>query len=65
MKVFDLKKHKKEIINNYYSDEEIRDSLRISKRAKLNWIEEVNHFIYKARLGQWKKDEELMRKIGW
>lgn len=65
MKVSDLKKHKKEIIDNYYSDEEIRDSLKMSKKAILNWLEEVNHFIHKARPGQWKKDEEMMKKIGW
>lgn len=65
MKAFDIKKHKKEIIKNYYSEEEIRDSLKISNKAKLDWLEEVNHFIYKARPGQWKKDEEMMKKIGW
>lgn len=60
------KKYKKLIMDRYFSDEELRNSRKCSREAALNWIQEANHFIFKARgPAAWKKDEMTMKKIGW
>ena len=60
------KKHKKLIMDQYFSEEELNDSQKGSRKAVLDWIQEANHFFFKARgPAAWKRDGEIMEKIGW
>jgi hypothetical protein len=65
MKFSRSKKFKQEVIDNYFDDSSIKESMAISRKAALNWIEEANHFFYKANPRNWRKQTALMKKIGW
>jgi len=65
MRGLNQKKYKIKIMSSYFDNETLKDMLRIPKAAALNWIEEANHFFYKARPKEWRKDEEVMKKLGW
>jgi len=59
------KKITKNMLKNYYGPKDIKDFLSFSNVQALNWLEEANAFFYKTGLKNWKKDQEMMKKIGW
>lgn len=56
---------KQEIMQHYYSDEELRDSLRVSIKKTLRWLEEARLFFSKAVPPKTKKLKERLILEGW
>ena len=60
-----LKLSKKRIMENYYSDEELKESMRMSAKSALNWLEEANRF-YKITVPRsTKRLQEKLIEEGW
>jgi hypothetical protein len=56
---------KKNVMEHYYDDDELRDSLRMSVKGTLKWLEEANRFFSKATPKKIKKLQEKLIKEGW
>jgi hypothetical protein len=56
---------KQEIMRHYYSDEELKDSLRVSAKQTLKWLEEGRQFFSKAVPPRTKKLKEKLVLEGW
>jgi hypothetical protein len=59
------KKKLKNLLMNYYDDEILYSAKKITRKQILNCLEKANRFLRKIRPSQWKKDEAIMKKIGW
>ena len=56
---------KQRVMKHYYSDEELKASMRISIRATLKWLEEARQFFSKATSKKTKKLKEQLALEGW
>ncbi|MFH1709490.1 MAG: hypothetical protein ABH860_00275 [bacterium] len=56
---------KKQIMEHYYSDEELKDIRRMSTKATLKWLEEGRRFFDKAVPKRTKKLQEKLALEGW
>ncbi|MCK4352497.1 hypothetical protein KAW65_03720 [candidate division WOR-3 bacterium] len=55
-------KTKKGGYSHYHSDEEIRKYMDWPAKTKLDWLEEINEFLYKAMPPENRKIMEKFRK---
>ena len=56
---------KRMIMNHYYSDEELKDSMKLSAKGAMKWLEEANRFFKKATPKATKKLQLKLIKEGW
>lgn len=56
---------KKQIMNNYYSDEELKDMMKMSVGRTLRWLEKARRFINRITPRETKKLQEKMILEGW
>ena len=56
---------KQQVLDHYYSDEELRESLRISTKTTMKWLEEARQFMNKAVSSENKKLKEQLILEGW
>lgn len=58
-------KLKQFLMDNYYSDEELRESFNISAKITMKWLEEARQFMNKAVSREDKKLKEQLILEGW
>jgi len=57
---------KENIKKHYYSDEELKDMMKMSIKSTLRWLEEGRRFINKITPKRIKKlQEKLIKETGW
>jgi hypothetical protein len=56
---------KKEIMNKYYSDDELKEMARESARGAMNWLEEANRFMRRILPKKTKILQQKLIKEGW
>jgi len=56
---------KQQIMRNYYSDEELKDMMRMSLKATLRWLERARRFINIITPKRTKIDQQRMMDEGW
>lgn len=56
---------KQEVMKSYYTDEELKDSLRVSVKRNLEWIEEARQFFGKITPKKTKRLRERLVVEGW
>lgn len=57
--------NKKQIMQRYYSDEELKNMKRMSVSKTLQWLEAARHFINNVTPQQTKKIQRKMIAEGW
>ena len=56
---------KQQVMNSYYSDEELKDMMRMSLKSTLRWLERARRFINTITPKKVKKDQQKMMDAGW
>ncbi|MFC1496280.1 hypothetical protein ACFL52_02575 [Candidatus Margulisiibacteriota bacterium] len=56
---------KKQIMNSYYSDEELKEMMKMSASRALRWLAQANRFFNKALSKKQKRLREQMIVEGW
>ena len=56
---------KKQIMESYYSDEELREMMSTTLKQTLRWLEETNRFFNKVLPRETKKLQEKLILEGW
>lgn len=56
---------KKQIMEHYYSDEELKDSMRMSVKRTLQWLEEARRFFNKITPRMTKNIRDKLIAEGW
>ena len=53
------------VMKHYYSDEELKDMMRMSVKSTLKWLEQARRFVSKLTPKKTKKLQEKMIIEGW
>lgn len=56
---------KQQVMKKYYSDDELRDMMKMSLRATLRWLERGRKFINKITPKTTKRLQEKLIAEGW
>ena len=56
---------KSQIMDHYYSDEELIDMMKMSQKATLRWLEEARMFFSKVTPKKTKKLQDKLALEGW
>ncbi|MFA5839511.1 MAG: hypothetical protein WC890_02500 [Candidatus Margulisiibacteriota bacterium] len=56
---------KKQVMGSYYSDDELKDMMKMSPARVMQWLEKANGFINKISPKPRKKIQERLIAEGW